>query len=241
MNATVNAAKTDPAPALPIADTWAVVPAYREAEVIGGVVAELRKSIAHVVVVDDGSGDDTADRALAAGATVLSHPINRGQGAALQTGICHALRAGAAFVVTFDADGQHRPEDAVALVAALRDGGADVAFGNRFSEHAESVPASRRVLLRLAVLFSRVVAGVRLRDAHNGLRAFSAAAAGRLDITLDGMAHASEIAEQVHRGGLRYVEVPVRIRYTDYSRAKGQRWSAAFRIAADYLLGRLLR
>ena len=248
MQASMHTAPAAPsAPALPTApptratDIWVVIAAYQENGVIAGVVADLLPRVGRVVVVDDGSDDDTRTCALAAGATVLRHPINRGQGAALQTGIRFCVQHGAPYIVTFDADGQHRVADALRLVAALRTGELDVAFGNRFMEHADSVPAGGRVLLRLAVLFSRLVSGVRLRDAHNGLRAFTHAAAAQLDITLDGMAHASEIAEQVHRGGLRYTEVAVRIEYTAYSRAKGQRWSAALRIAADFLIGRVLK
>ena len=222
-------------------DTWIVIAAYHEQAVIGDVVRGVLEQFAHVVVVDDGSSDDTALQAQLGGAIVLRHPINRGQGAALQTGIRWALEQGAQWLVTFDADGQHRVEDAVALLQPLQGGAFHTAFGDRLSEHADTVPPGRRLLLRAGVIFSRATSGVRLHDAHNGLRAFSRRMAERLDITLDGMAHASEIAEQVHRSGLAYTEVPVTIRYTEHSRAKGQRWDAAFGIALDYLLGRLLR
>ncbi len=225
----------------PVDAVFIVIAAYREAEVIAGVVEHALAVYPNVIVVDDGSPDATAQRARDAGATVLVHPINRGQGAALQTGITWALKQGAGFVVTFDGDGQHDIADARRMIDQLVATGADAAFGNRFTEHADSVPASRRALLKLAVVFSRVMSGVRLTDAHNGLRAMRASMAAELDITLDGMAHASEIADKVHRSGRRYIEVPVHIRYTDYARAKGQRWSAAFSIATDYLLGRVMR
>jgi polyprenyl-phospho-N-acetylgalactosaminyl synthase len=225
----------------PLRQTWIVVAAYNEAPVVGDVVAGLREYFGNVVVVDDGSLDDTACVANLAGATVLQHPINRGQGAALQTGITFALQQGAQLLVTFDADGQHDPQDAKTLLVPLRDGSAHAVLGNRFSEHADSVPAGRRLLLKLAVIFSRLTSGARLNDAHNGLRAFSREMAGHIDITLDGMAHASEIADQIHRSGLPYTERPVRIAYTDHSQQKGQNWSAAFGIAWDYLVGRVLR
>ena len=220
---------------------WIVVAAYKEAAVIADVVRSARSRFENVVVVDDGSPDDTAYLAQQAGAHVLRHPINRGQGAALQTGITWALQQGAAFVITFDGDGQHDPDDAVKVLAPVLEGRAAAVFGDRLSEHADSVPPGRRILLRAAVVFSRLMSGVRLHDAHNGLRAFNADLASRLNITLDGMAHASEIADQVHRSGLTYTEVPVRIAYTEHSRRKGQSWNAAFGIAFDYLLGRLLR
>jgi glycosyltransferase involved in cell wall biosynthesis len=222
-------------------DVFAVIAAYNEGAAIGKVVAELRATCPNVVVVDDGSADDTWRNARDAGAIVLRHLLNRGQGAALQTGITYALSQGAKVIVTFDADGQHRPEDLPALVAPIAAGEVDICLGSRFLEHADAVPLGRRLLLMGAIAFTRVTSGLKLSDAHNGLRAFSRRAAERFDIQLDRMAHASELIDQVRSSGLPYREIPVHIRYTDYSLAKGQRSSAALRVAVDYLIGRLLR
>jgi glycosyltransferase involved in cell wall biosynthesis len=222
--------------------TFVVVAAFNEGESIGDVVRELRTKYQHVVVVDDGSADDTATQALEAGACVLTHLINRGQGAALQTGITYALSQGADFVVTFDADGQHDVADVVQLLTPIAEGRAHIALGSRFLERREEkMPFGRRLLLMAAVLFMRVTSRVRLTDAHNGLRAFSRHAAERIDLKLDRMAHASEIVDQVAATGLPFVEVPVRVRYTSYSLRKGQRNSAALRVAFDYLMARLIR
>ena len=221
-------------------DIFVVVPAYNEGPAIGPVVRELREQCYPVVVVDDGSGDETAEVAREAGAAVVRHPVNRGQGAALQTGLAWALRRGARYVVTFDADGQHAAADIRALVVPLADGRAQVALGSRFLGSTKNIPATRRLVLRLAVLFTRLSSAMRVTDTHNGLRAFTRAAAEQIEITLDRMAHASEILDQIHRRKLVYTEVPVHIRYTDYSREKGQSHAAAFRILADYLLGKLL-
>lgn len=221
--------------------TFIVIPAYNEGSAIGAVVAGLRVSWRHVIVVDDGSADDTAFQALSHGATVLTHVLNRGQGAALRTGIEYALRRGAAFIVTFDSDGQHRPEDVPALLQPLIDGKAEVALGSRFLGSAERIPLFRRLLLRMAVIFTRFAAGARFSDTHNGLRAFTRRAAGEIDIRMDRMAHASEILDQVVSHRLRHVEVPVHVRYTDYSRRKGQKSSGAIRVLIDYLQGRWLR
>jgi polyprenyl-phospho-N-acetylgalactosaminyl synthase len=220
---------------------YVVIAAYNEAAAIGNVVAELQPICPNVVVVDDGSGDDTFRQAQKAGAVVLRHLLNRGQGAALQTGITYALERGAEVIVTFDADGQHRPEDIAALVQPIAAGEVEICLGSRFLEHAEAVPVGRRLLLIGAIVFTRLTSGLKLSDAHNGLRAFSRRAALCFDIQLDRMAHASELIDQVHSSGLPYREVPVHIRYTDYSLAKGQRSSAALRVAIDYLIGRLLR
>lgn len=218
-----------------------VVPAYNEAAVIGEVIRGLRGTYPHVLVVDDGSTDETGRVARAAGATVLRHVINRGQGAAIQTGIEFALRAGARYVVTFDADGQHDPADIERLVMPIVRGECDVALGSRFLGQAEGISLMRRLTLRLGVWFTWLTSGVRLTDAHNGLRAFSRAAAEVVDIRLDGMAHASELVDIIRRNRLTFREAPVTIRYTDYSRAKGQSTGGALRIVMHYLVGKVTR
>jgi glycosyltransferase involved in cell wall biosynthesis len=193
------------------------------------------------VVVDDGSPDHTAQRARDAGADIVRHAINRGQGAALQSGLRYALRRGARIVVTFDADGQHSAADIPRLVRPIAEGTADIVLGSRFLEHAASVPAARRLLLRLAVAFTGVMSGVRLTDAHNGLRALSRRAAEKIDLQLDRMAHASEIIDQLARTALPLVEVSVAVQYTAYSLEKGQRAGNAARIVWDYLLNKWSR
>jgi len=218
-----------------------VVPAYNEAAAVYAVVEELRRSHPNVIVVDDGSRDSTAEEARRAGAIVLRHVLNRGQGAALQTGIDYGLQRGGEAIVTFDADGQHRVEDIDRLLEALENSGADLAIGSRFLDLQSNVPAGRRLLLRLATQFMRLTSGVPLTDAHNGLRALRRTAAGKIRITLDGMAHASEIVDQIRRHNLKVAEVPVVIRYSEYSMGKGQSGLAAFRIAFDYLFKRLFR
>ena len=219
-----------------------VVPAYQEEQVIGTVVAELVDLGYRVVVVDDGSIDATGSRAVSAGAAVFCHAVNRGQGAALQTGITAALRMGADVIVTFDADGQHQVQDITKLLAPLEAGSADVVLGSRFLPGATSptIPPLRRLLLRLAVSFDRWRTVLKITDTHNGLRAFSAAAAAQLYIRQDGMAHASEILDQIVRLRLRYVEVPVQVRYTEYARAKGQRNSGGLSIVRDLFFRRML-
>jgi glycosyltransferase involved in cell wall biosynthesis len=218
-----------------------VIAAFNESAAIAEVVRELRLTYPNVVVVDDGSGDDTWQHAARGGAIVLRHLINRGQGAALQTGITYALQQGAEVIATFDADGQHCPHDLPAMVVPILQGQVDICLGSRFLGRADSMPRSRRLVLRAAVAFTRLTSGLRVSDAHNGLRAFSRRAAEHFDIQLDRMAHASELIDQVRSSGLPYCEVPVHIRYTHYSLSKGQRSSAALRVAIEYLVGRLLR
>jgi len=222
-------------------NAWVVMPAFEEAQVIRRTVADVRARFPHVVVVDDGSQDDTAGEALAAGAVVVRHSLNLGQGAALQTGIQFALARGAEFVATFDADGQHSVEDLVVMLQALQRERLDIVLGSRFAGRAEGLSLARRVLLKAAVLFTNLTTGVRLTDAHNGLRVMTAGAARRIELRQDQMAHASELVAQIGRLGLRFKEVPVTITYSPYSVQKGQRLSNGFRILTDLLAGWLQR
>jgi polyprenyl-phospho-N-acetylgalactosaminyl synthase len=219
----------------------AVIAAYNEAGAIGPVIQGLAPQVAEIIVVDDGSKDATADVARSAGAVVLRHPINRGQGAALQSGITLALARGAEIVVTFDADGQHVAADIPRLVAPVVRGEADIALGSRFLGGTSNVPPLRRVLLKGAVLFTRMTTGLSLTDAHNGLRALSRRAAETIRIRQDRMAHASEIVSEIAKHELRYVEIPITVLYTDYSKSKGQSALGAFRIILDLLVGKGVR
>lgn len=216
-----------------------VVPAFNEAGAIRETVLGLLELEHTVVVVDDGSEDGTVDMLRGLPVHVLRHVINRGQGAALQTGITFALRRGADIIVTFDSDGQHDPADIDHLIAPVAMGACDVALGSRFLGRTVNIPGGRRLLLKLGVLFTRVVSRIRVTDVHNGLRAFSRQAASELTIAVDRMAHASEILDQVTTRGWRYQEVPVTVRYSDYSLAKGQRSSNAIRIALQMIAGKL--
>lgn len=220
---------------------FVVIAAFEEGRKIGEVVRDVRASYPDVVVVDDGSSDGTGKAAQEAGAAVLRHAVNRGQGAALQTGIDYALAHGAGYIVTFDADGQHEVGDIEAMLAPIRAGECDVTLGSRFLGEAVDMPVTRMIMLKLAVLFGRAFSGVALTDAHNGFRAFSSRSAGRIEITLDRMAHASEIIDQIRRKKLAWKEVPVRVHYTTYSLGKGQSSRKAAKIALDYLLGKVLR
>jgi polyprenyl-phospho-N-acetylgalactosaminyl synthase len=228
-------------PSEPGTSIWLIIPAYNEAGVIGCVVADVVRRGYRVAVIDDGSTDATGRSAAAAGATVISHPINLGQGAALQTGIQFALGQGADIIVTFDADGQHRAADIDSLVDALAANNADFALGSRFLGGAAAMPRSRRLLLTAATWFTRLTTGLNVTDTHNGLRAMTARGASRIKLRQNRMAHASELLDQIARSGLRYVEVPVTIEYSRYSLAKGQRLSDSLRILVDLSAQRLHR
>jgi glycosyltransferase involved in cell wall biosynthesis len=226
----------------PLEGVWVVVPAYNEGGAISDTLASMASLRFRIVVVDDGSADDTAQRAHHAGATVLRHSCNLGQGAALQTGISYALRQpDTAYVVTFDADGQHDAADIPRLLAPLVSGECDVALASRFAPGsvALDIPGEKKLLLRLAIALARATTGLALTDTHNGLRAFTAAAARQLSISQNRMAHASEILSQIATRRLRYREVPATVRYTAYSRSKGQPLSNGLNILWEILMARI--
>jgi glycosyltransferase involved in cell wall biosynthesis len=222
-------------------NTWIIIAAYNEEQKIAGVVGEVRLAFTNVVVIDDGSRDATGGLAKAAGANVVTHPINLGQGAALQTGIDFALAMGADAIVTFDADGQHQASEIGALLDALRENHAEFALGSRFIGTTVGLPASRRLLLKAATLFVRLTTGLAVTDAHNGLRAMTRKGALALRLRQNRMAHASEILNQIAASGLRYVEVPVTITYTEYSLGKGQSLGDAAAIVLDLFARKLHR
>lgn len=222
-------------------DCWVVIPAYNEAGRIGQVLEDLLRVAQNVVVVDDGSKDDTYQVASQHPVWVLRHVVNLGQGAALQTGITFALRQGAGFVATFDADGQHDSRDLVTMLERLHSSGADYALGSRFLGRAEGIPWHRRLMLRAAVLFTRLLSGAVVSDTHNGIRLMTRRGAERIQITLNRMEHASQVIDQIVASGLPFIEVPVTIRYTQASLAKGQKTSAAVRMGLKLIVEKAFR
>lgn len=225
------------------ADVWTIVPAFNEAQIIGKVIRDLRRAFPHVVCVDDGSRDATADIALAAGAHVVVHPDNLGQGAAIQTGVEYARRRpGAEVFATFDADGQHRVSDVIAMIGRLRRGDVDIVIGTRFgSATAGHTPRLKRLILQAAAWLSPASRRLGLTDSHNGLRVFNRTVADNLALAMNGMSHASEFVSLIDENGWRATEHPVEILYTDYSLSKGQPLLNGVNILFDGFLRRRMR
>lgn len=214
-----------------------VIPVYNEGEVIRSVVEAALRQYSHIVCVNDGSSDNSREEILKTRAYLVDHPINMGQGAALQTGIEFARQLPVDYFVTYDADGQHRLEDVANMLETIKEKKFDIVLGSRFQgKEAVNMPKLKKIILRLAVKFSNATSGIRLTDTHNGLRVFNRKVAEGMQITLPDMAHASEILEIIHRKKYSYMEVPVVIEYTDYSRSKGQSMINAVNIAFDTIL-----
>ena len=219
-----------------------IVPAYNEGSVVVTTVRGLLSAGHEVIIVDDGSQDETqAVRELPV--VYIRHAVNLGQGAALQTGMTYALRAGADIAVHFDADGQHDWRHIGRMLAPILDGSADVVFGSRFLRKADAaqVPFNKRILLRGGILVSWLLTGVRLSDTHNGFRALSRRALEQVHLQENGFAHATEILQRVRQSRLRFVEVPITVAYTDYSMQKGQPISNSINVLFDLILARLFK
>jgi glycosyltransferase involved in cell wall biosynthesis len=157
--------------------------------------------------------------------------------------MAYALRAGADIAVHFDADGQHDCAQIERLIAPIIEGKADVVFGSRFlrKEDRARVPWRKRILLRGGILISWAMTGVLLSDTHNGFRAISRRALERVHLQENGFAHATEIMQRVREAGMRYLEVPITITYTEYSQRKGQRLSGSLNILFDLIMAKLTK
>lgn len=218
----------------------AVIPAYNEEKRVAAAIMDAARFVDAVVVVDDCSKDQTGEVAYSSGAYVLKHIINRGQGASLQTGTEFALEVlEADIIVHFDADGQMSGEDIPSMMSPILFGDADVVLGSRFlGKASQNMPLLRRILLRGGLWFTAIVSGIRVTDTHNGFRALSRHAAQQMKLTIDRMAHASEILDLIKVKRLRYVERPVTIRYTKETLAKGQSFFDGFIVLKDFFKSR---
>lgn len=220
---------------------FVVIPCYNDFPTIGSTIASLLPYAGHIVVVDDGSQPSLISHVHHLPVYYLRHIVNLGQGAALRTGTDFALQNGAEWIVHFDADGQHSAEDVLKMLAPLHKNSVDIVLGSRFLNPVDiqAIPLFKRFLLQLGRIVNRILAAnMRLSDAHNGFRAMNRQAALVLEWKSPRMAHASEILTDITRHKLRYCEVPTHVKYTPYSRKKGQKWYHAIDIVWDLVLNK---
>ena len=223
---------------------FCVIPAYNEEARIAGVIDSVVGLVDKVVVVNDGSSDNTAAAAQSRQAVVISHLVNRGQGAALMTGNLYALKNGADIIVHFDADGQFRAEDLPAVVEPILAGRAEAVFGSRFLGKRSELPALKRyAIIPLAHLANYLILGFSLSDPQSGFRALSREVAAKIDIRNDGAAHCSEIMHKVSKLSHQISEVPIVVNYSRFGqgffRGKG-RGSGGIKIIKDLLIQKII-
>ncbi len=216
---------------------FVIIPAFNEAEHIASVVDSVRQHGYQALVVDDGSNDDTKNKALSVGALVVRHEINRGQGAALQTGTEAALSLGANFFVHFDGDGQFLSTEISTLIQPLTNNQADVVFGSRMLKDNKIPFLKKKIILPMATIINWFLTGLKLSDAHCGFRALSRQAAEKIKINQNGMAHASEYLQEVKKNSLKFKEVPVTVIYHHY----GQNLLGGLKILKDLILAKILK
>ncbi len=220
--------------------TVAVIPALNEATRIVSVVTNAKKFVDEVIVVADGSTDDTAEQARSAGAIVVVHTQNCGAGAATMTGLEAARRLGADIAVTLDADEQHDPHDIPSLLVPLEKGQADIALGNRFGQR-NRIPFVRRLLNGVGNLVTFLATGLWIHDSQCGFKAFGPTALREVTIRMSGYEFCTEIVREIAHRHWRYEEVPIKVMYSAYTLAKGQSFANGIRTAFRILLRSFLR
>jgi glycosyltransferase involved in cell wall biosynthesis len=228
---------------LPISDIFIIIPAYNEEKTIEKVIKKLQKQgFKNIVIIDDGSSDNTYNISKSLGIYSLKHKINLGQGASLRTGLEFAIENNAKYIVTFDADDQHDEKDIKKLLIPIITDNYDVSLGSRFlkKNSAKNITFSRKLILKGGILFTRIISNIKLTDVHNGIRAFNQTSAKLMKITEKRMEHASEILDLISKHKLKYIEIPVNIKYTDYSNEKGQSSMNAIKIAIKMVLKKIL-
>ena len=223
-----------------------ILPALNEAEVLADVLARLKTALkrlpvdTELVVVNDGSRDETAAIAVKTGATVLTHLINRGLGAALGTGLAYAKKEQADFAITFDSDGQHDPQDIAKVLRPLVNGRADVVIGSRSLSREGKMPFLRRINNLAFNLLTWIFFGKTTSDSLSGFRGFNRRAIKYIRLKTERMEVSNEFFAEIKRHNLKLAEVPIRVIYTPYSMKKGVKPGNVFAIIFRLVL-RLLR
>lgn len=204
---------------------WIVIPAYNEESVIGDVIGGLRKAgYENILVVDDGSTDKTYERAKKAGAIALRHRLNRGKGAATKTGIEAAKLKDADIIVTMDGDDQHDPDDIDRLIDPIKKNHCDVVLGTRL-KNPKGMPSYKIVHNWIGNAIVWYLYGLWVSDSQSGFRAYSHHAAEVIDTKTDRYEYDSEVIREIYKYRLKYREVPIEVRYTEYSMGKATKQS----------------
>ena len=218
-------------------NVYILVPLYNEEQVISDTIEGLKKYFNNILIINDGSSDSSLSIISDLGVEYVSHSINLGVGAAVQTGFEFILdnRRKCSAIITFDADGQHRAEDAQRIAQEIEISDKEIIFGSRFLGFDKKIPIVKRLVLKTVCSLTKFITGVNLTDAHNGLKGYKVSAINKININLDGYAYESELIRQVQKHNISFKEVPTDIEYTEYSKSKGQKILSGFIIIEDLL------
>ena len=215
--------------------TLIIIPAYNEEESIGAVISDLKSSgYEDIIVVDDGSLDQTKKIAIEKGAKVLSHPVNIGLGGAISTGLTYAKKHTYKYAITIDADGQHKISDAKKIYEELKTNSADIVIGSRLDQLLKKYPLRFTVNI-LSNIFIMLLSGKYVSDTQSGLKGYGSKAIKKIQISTSGYEYSSEIILSAQKQKLTIKEIPIEAIYTDYSKRKGQKLSNAINIMLKLL------
>lgn len=205
-----------------------VIPAYNEEKIILDVISEIQSAgYTNLIIVDDGSRDNTYSRAKEVDSVVvLRHKINRGKGAATKTGIEAAKLLGADIIVTMDGDGQHDPEDIVKLIEPIAKKEYDVVLGTRLL-NPTGMPWYKVVQNKIGNILTWYLFGLYVTDSQSGFRAYSKKSTVLINTKGDRYEYESEVIREIHGHKLKFKEIPIKVRYTDYSMGKAQKQTLA--------------
>ncbi len=222
-------------------DIAIVVPVFNEKKVIKDFLHSLKKERPKdtIIIVNDCSTDNSGEiLEQIDGIYLLTHEINMGQGAALQTGIEFARKLGLRYAVTIDSDGQHNPKDIKLFEETMKKGKYDIVLGSRFLGNAQNISFIKKIVLKMAIIFTWIISGIKLTDTHNGFRMIKISNK-KFNITQNRMAHASEVIDVIKNNNLKYKEIPCAILYNEYTKQKGQKLLNSLNIILEILFKRL--
>ena len=223
-----------------------IVPAYNESKRIGTVLQKLKETTAkiknlnfEIIVVDDGSSDNTCELAKNTNVTIIRHPINRGAGAALVTGFERAIQNKSDFVITIDADEQHDPNEIEQILKPVLKGDADISIGSRFAKDNHEMPLFKKMGNGILNIITQTIYGYSCTDTQCGYRAFNRKAIEKMHLTIDRYGIMSEMLGEIKRNNLKLEEIPISTLYFDKS--KGTTFFDGIKIAFDLILRRFFK
>lgn len=213
-----------------------IIPTLNEEKNICDVLSKLLLEYKNIIVVDDGSSDKTIEIVSKFPVILLKHFINRGQGAALQTGNEYAIKNGADIIIHFDGDGQFQIEDIDSFIKTLQSEKYDIVFGSRFMGKKSNLPKIKKyIILPIGKIVNKIFFNINTTDPQSGFRAMTKDTAIKINIEQDKMAHCSEILHKAFKYKLRIKEIPITVKYSRF----GQSFGGGLEIVKDLIINKI--